>query len=251
MYCGACGRENSIENKFCGGCGKPLELAIRTQPDEKEESAALTSKPDNAVNPLEQEKATKQRLIYFESAGKEEQAAALGLTALICGWLATYKWAWELGGGLLGFGFVIGFLGFAGWHEQMNRQRHNQTPTVFSIGLCLGRFVLAVLLWTFGTQLFFAFFDAFPDAPYDFGKLIAVVVYAVQFSPKLLLAFGLVCLALVLCGAWGYFRKLCGRDVSCPICNTLRFVRHETVSFTCDGCKQRILVKGGELVRLA
>jgi amino acid transporter len=30
MYCGQCGKENSITNKFCSACGKPLDARRKT-----------------------------------------------------------------------------------------------------------------------------------------------------------------------------------------------------------------------------
>lgn len=35
MLCAVCGRENPTEDKFCGGCGKPLRSAMPAPPQER------------------------------------------------------------------------------------------------------------------------------------------------------------------------------------------------------------------------
>jgi hypothetical protein len=41
------------------------------------------------------------------------------------------------------------------------------------------------------------------------------------------------------------------RNVTCPYCETVREVLLGNVSFKCGGCKQRVLIKGGEGVKIA
>ncbi len=183
----------------------------------------------------------RQKLIYLEAAGVDDELGAAAFAALICGWLACYQWAWQLGGGLLGVILTMGFATFAIWRERILARATKRALSGVGIGLSILRCVLAVPLWLFGvhTLLSWLLVNHNPNT-----TVADVLVRTVALFPQLSLAVLAVGCALGLGGVWRYLKVLC------PVCETTRYVLNRAVSFQCAGCKQRILVKNGVGVRL-